>query len=465
MNSIKYLFYKQFIKIVVLILSILLLSFTISCSKSSSNSTNKSSNVKIHKIEDYNIDNSIVGLGYSTLADEQKATKEIFDQLSITKNPTMLILYASPDYQIDKILPLIKSRFNKAVIFGSSTRDKILTNDGIVQGKKGSMAMLSFQAENLKVSSAAKPFENNPSLSDIHEITHHTIDEAVLNTKLDNSKKPKLVYMSCSAGYEEIVIEELIKYFGENTQIFGGTASTSSLNLNKEMPSFIIGNGTIYKSGVSILLVYDGVKIGSEFKSGFINFAKEKTGIITSCEKNSRIIKTINNLPASDVYNEWTDNIFADEIKKGDIINNSKTQYLMTRNLGDSGENVLTAVIQIDPKSKTIVTAANLVEGQKVNYIEANKEILINRTKPLVTGALLNGNLKKSDSLFGMFNICSGAMRYIDTDAEKICTLINNELGSTPWIGFVSQGEQGTIKNHGSFHGNFMSSIVVFGKN
>lgn len=428
---------------------------------SSSTSKDQSNNVIIHKTNTQKTHQIFTSVTYSKNENENIASEELLSKLPHDLNPNFMILYSSPDYDIDIILKNIRNKYPTSTLFGTSTYDEILTNDGIIKGKKGAIALLASSISNYNGSSFAKAFPENSTSKDIREIAQATVLEAIKNSDNTLDKKPKLIYISCNAGYEEESLNSISELFNNDVKIYGATSSTSSQILNQNQKSFVISNNNYYTKGISVLLIYDGANIGGSYKSGFLNFSKEKSGIVTSCD--TRSISSINNKPATEVYNDWTSNLFSNTLLEGKIITNLKTQYLFTRKLGNSEENILTAVIKIDPIDKKLGLASNLNLGQEIHYIEANSNTIINRTGPMINQALVDGNIKKSNMFFGIFDICSGARRYLGNNTTEVVDKINEEFDKTPWIGLVSQGEQGTFKGYGSFHGNFMSSIIIFG--
>jgi len=68
----------------------------------------------------------------------------------------------------------------------------------------------------------------------------------------------------------------------------------------------------------------------------------------------------------------------------------------------------------------------------------------------------------------GLHIYCAGAAKTIGLekggDTSKMVDELRKAMAGKPFIGGFTAGEQGNIPGFGFFHGNLMSSMVVFSK-
>ncbi len=66
----------------------------------------------------------------------------------------------------------------------------------------------------------------------------------------------------------------------------------------------------------------------------------------------------------------------------------------------------------------------------------------------------------------GLHIYCGGAAKTLgleaDGETDKMVREIKKAMGGKPFIGGFTAGEQGNIPGYGYFHGNLMSSMVIF---
>jgi hypothetical protein len=101
-----------------------------------------------------------------------------------------------------------------------------------------------------------------------------------------------------------------------------------------------------------------------------------------------------------------------------------------------------------------------------IYYVEGNKRALKRRAAVVAKDAMVNGKIKKKEITGGLHIYCAGAAKTLglgqDGDTDKMVDEIRKTMGNAPFIGGFTAGEQGNIPGYGFFHGNLMSSMVVF---
>jgi len=79
---------------------------------------------------------------------------------------------------------------------------------------------------------------------------------------------------------------------------------------------------------------------------------------------------------------------------------------------------------------------------------------------------MVDGKIKMKDIAGGLYIYCAGAAKTLGLGAgdetSKMVGEIRKAIGGKSFIGGFTAGEQGNIPGYGYFHGNLMSSMVVF---
>jgi len=74
---------------------------------------------------------------------------------------------------------------------------------------------------------------------------------------------------------------------------------------------------------------------------------------------------------------------------------------------------------------------------------------------------MANQNISSNQAYFGLYTCCAGSMLAIPpSERIKIPFLIKNTVGSVPFIGAFTFGEQGFLAGK-NFHGNLGNSMIL----
>jgi hypothetical protein len=356
---------------------------------------------------------------------------------NISNEPKLIVAYYSPKMDGNLVYSSIKSKYPKSIIYGASVNNEIISSKGISTG----IGVLSIEDNKFRVGSSGRTLTASSNIkSEVTDI----LSECNSNAGVDASSKPVAIYVSTVFGLEEYVDAAIEDIYGKDLPIYGGTPSAAGANISSSINS----NGSV--NGTSILCFYDNV--GASYKSGFLSSKdKSKTGTVTKVS-DARTITEIDAKNALDVLNSWTNNAFSSETV------GAKDQF----NLIAKENKTETVTMAVNTAAKTGVSFyANVNVGDELHYVPATVEPLINRATPLVRDALVSGNIHKSNIDFGLVVLCAGARAKMDDQLSIYLDSLNTSLNSRPWIGIVADGEEGFVKGSGSFHGNFMNSIII----
>ncbi len=139
------------------------------------------------------------------------------------------------------------------------------------------------------------------------------INKAMANAPVEDKlkKNPSLILMATEYSTVQTLLNKLKDTFPIETPLSGGTPIDSKFGYG-----FVIGNGRSIKPAGALALLYTTKKIGTSFHGGYVG--KKKSGKITRVKEGKRGVDlaTIDNRPAMEVYNEWSDGYYSDVIQK-----------------------------------------------------------------------------------------------------------------------------------------------------
>lgn len=405
-----------------------------------------------------------IGYGWSVNIEEVQAAQEAIQLLKkTTPNPDLIYIMSESKYDSKIIINEIHNTFKNAKLFGFDVSFAVFTQEGIHYGEEGSLAILGIEAPSWTIGLGIVDMSTKATIKEIKASSKQATLDAIKNASKSVSDKPSFVLLAPTKLKEELILESIEEVFGEEVKIMGGTPS------NK----MVFANNTIIKDGFALAVVYADSKIGVGYHSG-VKIDKKLSGIITGTGKTNRHLKSIDNKPAFDVYNEWTGGLFSDididNLKEPLPIwkTSGKKPLVKKYDIGEgqTGTNV-TVPIEIHP-DKTILVGVDLHTGDRIYYSSSTKNAYIKRAGTIITKALVNGRIKKDKLAGAIHTYCrAAAFGQIGKDLEELQKIVfemKKEMNGKPFIGGFTAGEQGNIKGYGLFHGNLSSSIVVFGE-
>jgi hypothetical protein len=375
------------------------------------------------------------------------------------EEPTFIVLYTTADYGEPEIAAALRDRFPDAKLFGLNVYKGVFSSDGLHIGGKGSLAIMGFAGGNLVCGIGAAEV---PDGADVAALTRNTIEEALRDAGKTLEDKPAVVLLGATKGKEDAIVDGIADALPGDIPLVGGTHCNDTFG-----QGYVIGNDKICRPGVIVGLLYSKTKIGSSFYSGFIG--KKKQGKIT--DGDGRLLKEIDGRPAQDVYREWAAGHFDD-------VDCSKQSVIVMSN----GVCPLAKAIQLSTGKMRYIPVrpwkfnpdgslnmgGDIHNGDTIYYVEGDKRALRERAGVVARDALVSARIKMKDIAGGLHIYCGGAAKTLGLgegeETSKMVEEIRNAMGGRPFIGGFTAGEQGTIAGYGYFHGNLMSSMVVFAK-
>jgi hypothetical protein len=399
-----------------------------------------------------------IGYGWSVNVDEAKAVQEAVTMMRMTiSKPNLVILLTESSYENDQIIAQNLYKFtNKAKIYGLEGTYAVFTGDGVHVGEKGSLAILGIEAPSWSVGVGVADMSNAKTPMQIKEMALKAIKAAIDDAVKTTEDKPSLVLIAPTKLKEEPILSAIEYVFSNNVRIVGGTPGGPN----------VIANDMVVENGFVLTVIYADTKIGAGFHAG-IAVDRNKSGVVTAMGESRRIIKEINNKPAFEVYRKWADGAL-DDVNPSESTSIWSRSFALVRvyNLAQNevGTKVVVPII-VNP-DLSMVTGADISEGENLYFATASKKAYIIRAGTIVQQALVEGKIKYSELAGGVHYYCRGAaFSQFGRNRENLQALVietNKRMKEKPYIGTFTAGEQGNISGYGIFMGNLTSSMAVF---
>ena len=358
------------------------------------------------------------------------------------KDPKTLIVYTT---QNDVHLETVKFRekFPELEIMGVSSFHGIMTPDGY---KRGSFGLLMEESDKLRIRRKLLDFSETTNIKS-------TVCDALKDWKTDGMESNQF-FIHGTQGVEERVIEGLNECFGQDVQISGCTAGNDRF-LDQ---AYIFLNDQKITKGVLILQVLSNRIDSLITRGGYLTTLRK--GIVTQAK--GRIIQKIDDRPAAEVYNEWTDRRFEANILKGGDLPRSAGLYPMAHSIESEPEcgYWLIHPYHVDRETKAIHMYAEIPEKTEIYLMRGTEDALVSRMETAIHEMLGQVSIDSIDGAFIMY--CAGCASIISENMSAVCQKACKALNGIPFIGCLSFGEQGRLKNaHHNHHGNMMIELVI----
>lgn len=373
------------------------------------------------------------------------------------EDPAFIVLYTTADYGEHEIAARLRQRFPNAKLFGMNVYRGVFSSDGLHVGEKGSLAIMGFAGGGLVCGIGAAEVSEG---ADVAALTQSTIEQAFRNAGKTRDDRPAVILLGATKGKEDAIVDGIARVLPGDIPLVGGTHCNDTFG-----QGYVIGNDQICRPGVIIGLIYSDTTIGSSFYSGFIG--RKKQGKIT--DGDGRLLKEIDGRPAQDVYREWAAGYFNDvdcSAQSVMVMSNGVCPLAKAIQLPDGNMRYIPVRPWRFNPDGSLNMGGDIHNGDTIYYVEGDKRALQKRAGVVARDALVTARIKMKDIAGGLHIYCAGAAKTLGLgegeETSKMVEEIRHALGGRPFIGGFTAGEQGTIAGYGYFHGNLMSSMVVF---
>jgi hypothetical protein len=268
-------------------------------------------------------------------------------------------------------------------------------------------------------------------------------------------ESPDLIWLTCTPGSEEKVLQGIEGVVGSNVPIAGGSAADKTIEGHWKQ----FANGEVYSNSVVVTAMFPSTGAHSFFWSGY--YTTEHRGTVTKAS--GRTIHTIDNRPAAEVYNEWTYGTIKDSLNGGNVLADTTLHPIGRRakKIGGVTFYRLSHPEAVTPKGG-LSLFTDIEAGEKIVLMAGSQLDLIARSGVVARHALKKGALSPDQAAGGLVIFCAGCMLAIQDRMEEVVANVRDALGGNPFLGAFTFGEQGCFVDGANYHGNLMMSVIVF---
>jgi len=397
--------------------------------------------------------NAFAGVGTSQLDNPSKAGEEAVKkaikemQKSGGKKPTFGVVFCSAKKyaQNEKSLKELVKKINglfKCNWVGCTTAGE-LSNYGFATGSCVALAVSSDHI--FSGIGIGNDVSKNPHLAG-----ENAARGSVKNLKTNLPKKHKLTNPTYALtifpgttkkvlGHEEETLAGVIEILGKTTTIVGGSAGD---DIQFEQ-TYQFTNGKIYKDATIIMSLFSDLRNAHSVEHGY----KPTRKIVVATESEGKIVKTLDNKPAADVYAKLVGTTL-DKLKENIILYIAKYPFGFADNLGNFWIKNPQAVLP----DNSLLFFSPVPKNSVLYLLEGTQSDILNATDR--TGKILS----KMNPAFSIIISCAGRFAYLQKDIYKEAEILKKQLKNTPFIGFYSYSEQSTLPS--GTCGSFCQTLV-----
>jgi len=338
----------------------------------------------------------------------------------------------------------LNAKFPGLPIFGASSFHGVLTPEGF---KRGAYALVGEAEDEISVEVVIAEHA-----SDLRERAKKAAME--LQAKI-SGRAPECILLHAAPGAEERILEGIADVFGASIPIFGGSAADDDVSGKWQ----VFSGFTAHSNGFVMAAFCPAGRVHGEFLGGYL--PSRHHGTIT--EAQGRVVLTIDNRPAAEVYDEWTGGALGPALRQGGVVLGETSMAPVGRVLKrvfGIPIFLLSHPHEVIPETRALAFFSEFFEGDEITLMRGSEKALVTRTELAVSRAL---NTDKRQLKGSVLVYCGGCVGAIEHAMDEVCASYLQSINGAPFLGIASFGEQG--KAHGaeeSRHGNLMCSVMLF---
>jgi len=389
---------------------------------------------------------------WSITKDTKEAVNTAFREIKNKSlhEPNLIFLYCSVEYDVKTILKEINALAPNVSIQGGTSCLGVMTESGFHSKDGLGLGLLGIHDPDGHYGVGAEKISGDAKLA----------AKQAINIALEKcdcpGQVPSMVWVTAAPGNEEDVILGIQEVIGENVPITGGSSADNTVS-GKWLQ---IADQELFNNAVVLTVMFPSTNVISAFHSGYE--PTEKFGIVT--KSNGRIVSEIDNKPAAQVYNDWSNNLIGDFIHKDGNILSITSLHPLGRIVGTVNSVPYYQLAHPDSVTSdgSISLFANIEEGEKLVYMSGTKDGLVNRAGRVAQASLTVHSTHPNQISGAIVVYCAGCMLTVQDRMEDVVSGLKTALNNKPFLGIFTFGEQGCFVGGENRHGNLMISVMTF---
>ena len=375
------------------------------------------------------------------------AIAELCDQLD--GSPDLLILGAACHHEMATFSARLDKRLPDTTTIGTTSYQGVMTDDGF--HRRPSLALWGLRDPDGVYGSALVAIDDAP-----RQAAAHAVERAIEDAGRCG-EMPSVIWLHCAPGQEERVIAGIEDVIGRQVPILGGSSADDDIAGRWQQ----MANHQSSSEGIAIAALYPSVEPVYSFHSGY-----EPTGhsaTVTDCQ--GRIVWTLDERPAAEVYHEWTD---GSAPTQADHDSDQFFQQSIFFPLGRRLHSQHNGASFLLSHPRRVVDGGGLelfnevALGDDLILMTGDEDSLASRAGRVTSSALDIYGLSADDIAGGLVVFCAGCLSTITDRTDDIIDSLHQSLRHTPFMGLFTLGEQGCFIDGQNRHGNLMVSSLLF---
>jgi hypothetical protein len=389
---------------------------------------------------------------HSTQTDTKTAIADCFQGLDLNEVDELswLLFFHTEDYDSQLAVTTLSQLSGSEKIHGGTSCLGLMTSAGFHSDNGCGMGVLAISDPEGSYGVGAADIGGQPRMAATQAL-HAALEQAERIGEV-----PALVWLNAAPGREEELLAGIEDVVGSKVPIAGGSSGDNKVTGKWRQ----FAGKQVYDDAIVVSVFFPSVDISYAFHSGYN--PTEVSGKVTSAK--GRILSSIDNRPAAEVYNEWTDGLIETELATAGTVLSSTTFSPLGREVGRVGGVPYYKLSHPErvTRNGSITLFSDIAEGDEVFLMTGSRASLISRAGRVTQAAISDGEFS-TDSISGALVIyCAGCMLAVQDDMDKVAAEISSALSGAPFLGVFTFGEQGCFVGHENSHGNLMISVVVF---
>ncbi len=379
------------------------------------------------------------GVGWSLAKDAQAAADEAVDMAMDGlqgESPGLALLFATVDMDLPVLVRRVARRLGRVPIFGSSSFTGILTTAGFQSGPNGVAGLMLISGVQAGVSRCF--LGKNPARAG-------ALAAGLAIREAAQGRPPALFLVTSPPGSEEAVVAGISRKY-PGIPIVGGSPADNTIEGKWQ----VFADGWVLPQSAVVAALYAPGQVGYAFGSGY-----RPTRLRARAGAAGRLLKTLDGMPALDVYAGW--------IKKDreELIGDWKLlgESLLAPPATPVQDAYLIKHLAVGNEDGTIGAFAEFADGEDIVLMEATTDEIISAAGEVVRQAAQG--IRDVRAVFLVH--CAGRRVALGDRIGEVVGAVRSAVGDAPFLGFCSFGEQGMLVPGVNLHGNLMLSALVLG--
>jgi len=369
---------------------------------------------------------------------------------SLAGEPSLIICAGNANYAADELrTSLATSVPSECKIAGASSCMGAMNEYGLHTGDHSGLSLIAFADQDGDFGVGISPQGDDPANAASTAIRQAIADAA------RPGELPDLIWLCAAPGQEELLLEGIAAIVGPDVPVVGGSSSDNAIAGDW----WQFSGHHIEQQGVLIIAFYPSCQVGVSFHSGYA--PTDLSGIVTHAE--GRMLYSIDNEPAAQVYNRWTNGLIEEQMAGGNILASS-TFHPVGMEAGRIENIPYYALLHPEQVSDdgSISLFSNIHTGDHITLMEGSPESLTHRAGSVVQGLIRRKNWQSGQLAGALIVYCAGCMLGVRERMDEVNLGIREAMAGAPFQGVFTFGEQGCFLDGVNRHANLMISAVVF---